>query len=245
MSKYNKIYFLHIPKTGGRFFTKYILEPNESVLKQNGIDILKLPENVDTHGGWHKDIDENTYVISVFRDPAEFFVSLVAHMVADQNGLIDEDKDYIIKDKSLIIDIDKQFLFDQIDQLKYLNNFQSQNFTLTPEKNQLVTESRRSYNNGINLDTKLVNERVNRVDLMIRHKDLKNMNYSELTNKISNDLGIDIKIQITKENRDHYKNISSEILFNKLSKDEIELIYQNFLFDKEIYDNDSLFWTGR
>jgi hypothetical protein len=245
MSKYKKFYFLHIPKTGGRFFTKYIVNPIEKTLKENGIEVIQLPHNVSKHGGWHKDIDENTYIISIFRDPAEFFVSAVAHMVADQNGLIDEDSDFIVKDMSSIPDIEKIFLFDRLQELKYLKNFQSQNLLLSPQDTSIINESRRNYNKGISFNHNLAYNRAKKINLMIRHKDLRSMDYSNLINKISNDLGIDIKIDLSLLDREHYKNSASEILFNKLTKEDIDLIYKDFMLDKEIYNDDSLFWTER
>jgi hypothetical protein len=71
------------------------------------------------------------------------------------------------------------------------------------------------------------------------------MDYSVLINKISSDLGIEINMDVSSLDREHYKNISSENLFNKLNMDDMIEIYNNFLFDKEIYDNDFLFWTGK
>lgn len=245
MTKYNKVYFLHIPKSGGRFFTKYIINQIEPILKENGIDILQLPEKVKKHGGWHKDIDDQTYIISVFRDPVEFFVSAIAHMMADQNGLVDNDNDFIIKDKERILEISKTFLFEQLDQIKYLKDFQSQNFILSPQERFILHEAQSYYNKNFIFDKTLIYERLSRVNLMMRHKDLKNMDYNKLISKISNDLGINIPIDFSLVDREHYKNNSSENLFNKLNENDIKKIYNNFLFDKEIYDNDSLFWTGK
>ncbi len=246
MLKYDKLYFLHIPKTGGRFFTKYIIRPIEKNLEQNGIKLVQLPPNVNKHGGWHKDIDDRTYVVSVIRDPVEFFVSLVAHIASDQNGLIDHENDQIVKNNSTILDIDKQFLFDKMEELKYLNNFQSQNFILTPEDNNFVTYSRKMYNNfGLNIDTQLLYERVKRTNLLIRHTDLKSMDYSILVDKISDDLGIKLNINTSIINKEIYKNNNSEFLLNKLNSEDIEKIYKNFMLDKEIYENDSIFWTAK
>lgn len=246
MLKYDKLYFLHIPKTGGRFFTKYIIRPIEKTLEQNGIKLVQLPPNVNKHGGWHKDIDDRTYVVSVIRDPVEFFVSLVAHIASDQNGLIDHENDQIVKNNSTILDIDKQFLFDKMEELKYLNNFQSQNFILTPEDNNFVTYSRKMYNNfGLNIDTQLLYERVKRTNLLIRHTDLKSMDYSILVDKISDDLGIKLNINTSIINKEIYKNNNSEFLLNKLNSEDIEKIYKNFMLDKEIYENDSIFWTAK
>jgi hypothetical protein len=243
MSKYNKIYFLHIPKTGGRFFTKYILEPNEAILKENGIDLIKLPANVMRHGGWHKDIDEKTYIISVLRDPVEFFASLTAHMFVDENGLMDNKNNQIIIDQSITLDIDKEYLFNTIEELEYLKNFQSQNFTLTPSNTSFIGCSRKNYNKfGTEIDTELLYERIKRTNLMIRHTDLKSMDYSVLINKISDDLGVKLGLDISFMDKELYKNNSSKILFEKLSTKDKEKIYNSFLLDKEIYENDSLFW---
>jgi hypothetical protein len=62
---------------------------------------------------------------------------------------------------------------------------------------------------------------------------------------MSKDLEINIPIDISSADREEYKNNSSDALFNKLDKDDIQKVYNNFLFDKEIYENDSLFWTGK
>jgi hypothetical protein len=247
MKKYNKFYFLHVPKTGGRFFTEYIVRPIERTLEENGIKIIQLPPNVDKHGGWHKDIDDDTYVVSIVRDPAEFFSSLVAHMVAYENGLIDDNNDQIINDKSRALDISKDFLFDTMEELQYLKNFQSQNFILTPQDIHLVAYARRMYNKnmGVSIDDNLLHERLNRTNLMIRHADLKSMDYSILIDKISEDIGIRINVDTSSVDKERYKNKNSESLFNKLDSEDIKKIYENFAVDKEIYDNDSLFWTGK
>jgi hypothetical protein len=245
MKKYNKFYFLHIPKTGGRFFTKYITNQIEDVLKENNIEVIKPPDNALKHGGWHKDIDDSTYIVSVFRDPVEFFVSAVAHMHAQQNGLIDDNNDFIIKNNSKVIDISVNSLHEKLQQLKYLKNFQAQNFVLSPTEKPILQESMNYHTKGITFDNDLIYKRIKRVNLMIRHAELKSMDYQLLINKISSDLGIDIGIDISSADREHYKNNSSEVLFNKLSKDDIDLIYNNFLFDKEIYQNDLLFWNKK
>lgn len=245
MPKYNKVYFLHIPKTGGRFFTKYIINQIEPILKENGIDVLQLPEKVRKHGGWHQGIDDNTYIISVFRDPVEFFVSAVAHMVADQEKMVDKANDFVVIDNHKVIDISKEFLFDRLDQIKYLKDFQSQNFILCPQESFILNQARQYYDENFVFDKDLIYKRIARVNLMIRHKDLKFMDYNILIEKMSKDLEINIPIDISSADREEYKNNSSDALFNKLDKDDIQKVYDNFLFDKEIYENDSLFWTGK
>ena len=244
MSQYNKVYFLHIPKTGGRFVTKYILSPISDILKENNIELVKLPDTVLKHGGWDKCIDDNTYVISVFRDPAEHFISIVAHMMASEQGLMDDNQNFIIKDNGNSLDIDKQEVFNILEELKYLKNFQSQNFLLEPNGEPILHTSRRLYNHKQHFDTDLIMQRIQRTNLMIRHKDLKDINYSLLLNKILNDLGIEINLNLDNSliDKQYFKNNASEKLFNKLDSLDKEIIYKQFDFDKKIYDNDLLFW---
>jgi len=245
MQKYNKIYFLHIPKTGGRFFTEYILKPIEEVLKKNNIEIIQLPPNVSKHGGWHNDIDDQTYIVSIFREPSEFFISVIAHMIADQANMIDPDKDHIIKDNTKILDISKDLVHKKIEEMHYIDNFQSQNFILSPTQNHIIQESMRLHRENKGFDEDLINQRVQRVNLMIRHKDFKSMDYSLLIKKIFLDLGIEETIQLKEADREHYKNNSSENLFNKLNSEDIQAIHNKFLFDKKIYEDDSLFWAAK
>ena len=245
MPKYNKVYFLHIPKTGGRFFTEYILKPIEEVLKKNNIEIIQLPPNVSKHGGWHKEIDDQTYIVSIFREPSEFFISVIAHMFADQANMIDPDKDHTIKDNTKILDISKDLVHKKIEELHYLDNFQSQNFILSPTQTHIIQESMKAHRDNKGFDEDLINQRANRVNLMMRHKDFKNMDYSLLIKKIFLDLGIEETIQLKEADREHYKNNSSENLFNKLNSEDIQAIHNKFLFDKKIYEDDSLFWAAK
>jgi hypothetical protein len=80
---------------------------------------------------------------------------------------------------------------------------------------------------------------------MMRHKDFKSMDYSLLIKKIFLDLGIEENVELKEVNREHYKNNSSENLFNKLNNEDIQAIHNKFLFDKNIYEDDSLFWAAK
>jgi hypothetical protein len=68
------------------------------------------------------------------------------------------------------------------------------------------------------------------------------MDYSLLLNKISTDLDVDLTLDLSSISKNYFKNAASEKLFNKLTDIDKSFIYQNFNFDKEIYENNSLFW---
>lgn len=242
VSEYNKVYFLHIPKTGGRFLTKYILRPMEKGLQDNKIELVQVQENVMQHGGWSSIIDDQTYIISVFREPAEFFVSAVCHMVASQKGLIDEVNWHILKDNDQMLSVSKDNLYEALSKWYYINNFQSQNFILQPTEKSIIQQSTIDRQRDPIIDKSLVYKRVNRTNLMIRHKDLKEMDYSLLVKKISTDLGVDIVIDLSNINKQHFKNHASETLFNSLTQEDKDTINSKFELDNEIYNNDSLFW---
>jgi len=245
MPKYNKVYFLHIPKTGGRFLTKYILRPIESTLKDNGIELVKSPEDMRQHAGWPSWIDDQTYIITVFREPCEFFVSSVCHSEAGKKGLIDETQWHIIKESGKDLRVSKQELYDTLLRWEYIKDFQSQNFMFNPgpEVKSILHESKRKHDNKIVLNKKEVYDKLNRVNLMIRTKDLKSMDYSLLIDKISKDLGIEINLDLPQTNKEYFKNNASEFLFNTLTQEDKDHINKSFMLDKEIYENDSLFWN--
>lgn len=246
--KYNKVYFLHIPKTGGRFLNRYILTPIEQTLNNNGIELVKSNQGKlfdRQHAGWPSWIDDKTYIISVFREPCEFFVSAVCHAAADQNGLIDRENWHIVKNNGNDLVVDKQEIDNALFLWKYINNFQSQNFILDPGKNNMSIfhAAMSNYENSGTIDKEELYSRINRVNLMIRHSDLKSMDYSILINKISNDLKINIELDTSNLNRQHFKNDASSLLFKSLNQEDKDYILQSFEIDKEIYENDSLFWN--
>ncbi len=242
--KYNKVYFLHIPKTGGRFLTKYILRPIENILKDNGIELVKSPEDMRQHAGWPSWIDDKTYVISIFRDPCEFFVSAVSHSIAIKNGLVDEDNWNIIKTNTEPLEISKDELYSTAQRWEYIKDFQSKNFVLSPdvEHRSILQEAMVKHENNEKFSKEEIYKRIRRVNLMIRQKDLKLIDYNLLIDKILKDLGILSNIKIDGVDKEYFKNNSSEILFNSLTKEDLEYINSMFPIDREIYKDDSMFW---
>lgn len=241
--KYNKVYFLHIPKTGGRFLSKYILRSMEEPLAEHGIEYCRMPEDMRQHGGWPFFIDDETYIISVFREPSECFVSAVCHSAALREDLVDKKNWHTIKGENLIVE--KKELFDKLEEWQYMKDFQSHNFILSPDlsKTSVLKDAQKLHLEGKEYDSDLIYERIKRTNLFVRTDELQSMDYSLLVKKISEDLDVDIKIDLSNINKNHFKNTASERLFSSLDQKEKDLILENSPLDKEIYYNDSLFWN--
>ena len=99
------------------------------------------------------------------------------------------------------------------------------------------------YNEQKEYDTELIYDRIKRTNLFIRTDELGSMDYELLVKKISEDLGVELNIDLSQINKTYFKNDASERLFNSLDQSEKDSILENFKLDKEIYENDSLFWN--
>jgi len=94
-------YHLHVHKTCGKFFKKYVIEDIKKIIIDSSP--RTLPPNW-SHYGWHNLISDNTYIVSSLRDPVEVSVSYIL-------------QHYIIKNKK-----------DLLKAVEYTNNIQSKNF---------------------------------------------------------------------------------------------------------------------
>jgi hypothetical protein len=243
--KYNKVYFLHIPKTGGRFLTKYILRPMEETLAKHGIEYLRMPEDMRQHGGWPFFIDDETYVVSLFREPSEFFVSTVCHAAAGRAELIDKENWHVIRGENL--NVEKEELFSKLSYWHYMKDFQAHNFALSPDPAAMsvIKEAQFFHDEQKEYDEELIYDRINRTNLFIRTDELKNMDYTLLVKKISEDLGVELDVDLSEIDKTYFKNDASKRLFDSLTQSEKDLILENFTLDKKIYENDSLFWNPK
>lgn len=215
----------------------------EEQLLKNNIELVRTPEDMRQHAGWPSWIDDQTYIISVFREPCEFFVSSVCHAAASVAGLIDKENWHVIKGENLTVE--KEELFYKLNSWPYMKNFQSHNFVLSPdpESFSVLREAQIFHDKEKEYDKCLIYDRIKRTNLLIRTNELKSMNYILLIKKISDDLGIEINIEFSEIDKTYFKNDASERLFNSLDQKEKDLILENFVLDKEIYDNDFLFWS--
>lgn len=216
---YNKFYFLHVPKTGGRF------------LKNNFIckfpSSIKVIEGQDRHSGWDKQIDENTYIFSVIREPLEMICSLYAHIIASKANMLFKDS---VNNLGITnIHLDKEAFIKWIGGAKQYHNIQSKNFLISGP----VFDNLYNYSIFSNLNEDLLWERLNRVNLLVSH-DILLEDVQFVTKKICKDLNIE---NISFENdKDTYSNPGSRNLYLSLNDYDKEKISNFFKIDYKVYE---------
>lgn len=266
MSKYQSFYFLHIPKTGGRFIREHVLDPVCEILKKNNVKILEIPKGVDRHGGWHKDIDDNSYIFSIFRDPVECVTSFYAHLIGMEVGystgiqigdnspdtnflhlmeMGTENTKNILKNTKLSKD---EFLY-WITYSHYIYNYQSKNIILTCKENEQMMDVSQKYtmdlhDNNKKLDKDLLWERLKRINLFLRQDMLLKMDYQILADKILSDFGIEEKFTVSKDiDMEYYVNYASSNLHKRIKEEDLEVMSKYLKYDTEIYNTKELFWS--
>jgi hypothetical protein len=234
-TKYKNFYFLHIPKTGGRYVRTYILNQLE-----NKIDIL----GDDRHDGWIDDISDDTYVFSILRDPVKYVCSLYAHTVSHKAGFIESSNDRgrhtdFIKKDIVNISLDKKYMFDWLAVNPWRYNLQSKEILHgTTGKKNVIDNIVQKYIFHSNVDKELLYKRLNRINLLVRQTSLYNA--ESVAQKICDDLGIEMAGEIEKDNLT-YHNIASTNLYNSLTEEDKAKIEELFDIDLEIYNNHSIF----
>lgn len=240
MTKYKSFYFLHIPKTAGRFLAKYVINPVEKQLEKNGIKIIdstKPGSRGVRHLCWNKNIDDNTYVFSIFREPVNWACSWFIHHKYAENGAIKID-DELIVEKDLGINFSGKDVISWINQYPFLQNCQSKNFMFGGREELIKFSGQLKKENVIS--------RLERVNLLIKQDYLKNMDYNKIIEKIESDFGVEIDYRVPDDiDRRYYANSASDVLYSSLSNFEGGSIKDLLSLDVEIYNNDNLFWPTK
>jgi hypothetical protein len=236
MSSYKKFYFLHIPKTGGRYVKTYILSQ-----LRNKYDVIGLEER---HSGWIDQIDEETYLFSIIREPVEFVCSLYAHVVSEKAGLlklevIESTMKESMRDHVTNIHLDKEYLFKWLDVNKWTYNMQSKHILngSTPGKN-IIDNIVQKYQFTNDIDKELLYARLKSINLLIRQNSLYDPEV--IVKKIANDLDIEMAGEIQKDELT-FHNMASSNLYNSLTEEEKDYIRNLFSIDLEIYNDHSIF----
>ncbi len=216
---YKDFYFLHMPKTGGRFLKKYLI-PHIS----NHIDII---EGEDRHGGWDKNINDDTYVFSILRDPIKLICSLYVHLITIKLDLLVDDSISHLDIKN--INLEKKHFIQWIENSTQYHNIQGKNILISGP----VFDKLYQFSIFKTIDQDLLKERVDRINFLVDH-DYMFENTDYVFSKICSDLNIE-KPEVI-DDKITYSNIGSRSLYDKLSSDEKNSISKYFDIDYDIYN---------
>lgn len=237
--KYSSFYFMHIAKTGGRHILDSLIIPiYDSIKIDNKIDIIysshlkesdprfSLKDKFQRHACWKSEIKDDTYVVTILRDPVETIVSIFSQMYQfNNNNLTAKDK---VIDKNKFIDIDKSLFLEWLTKDNIHHNFQFKNFTRT---------------NNEFLSNEIGRERVKSTSLLLDFKHIGNNDYvNKAYNRICLDLGIHQAYDLNISLNDDLFNPLSRILFEKLDSSDIDLIRDIMSLDVELYESNELNW---
>lgn len=224
---YKDFYFLHIHKTGGRYFKKYIISQLE-----NSINIISKNER---HSGWIEDIKEDTYVFLILRDPIEFICSFYSHIVSQKAGLLEENNIEFIKNNIVSINLDKKYMFKWLKANPWSYNLQSKQILNTASDNKSIIDNivqKYTFNN--NVDKDLLYKRLDRSNLIIKQISL--LEPKKIIEKICKDFNINFEGEI-KIDTNTFSNMASKTLYNSLTEADKAIIEQMFAIDLEIYNS--------
>ena len=201
-------YHLHVSRTNGRFFHRYILKDILQASKSEDTKFL-IPEVVPeswTHHGWNNLISDDTYIICALRDPVEAIVSYNLAFSAIVN---------------------KEDFFNRID---LVTNIQSRSFI--EWKNNKVDP-----HEDVELNKDLILSRLNRVNLLIDSKDININTYNKIKRKIADDLGFsDVKYFDDLEDTNQFMSYGVKEFCKSLTEDEINRIKEVNSMDVELYE---------
>jgi hypothetical protein len=228
-----KIRHIHIPKTGGMYLVNAFLFPFYEKSTNLGEDYNYVFDKNNPHKCWY-DIDANSYIITSLREPVERTVS---HYCELMNKTPDIPYVSINKFRRWIDD-----------NKVCISNFQSKNILYTlkdndDQKGALFFHKLKDFLE-INIDKDKLLQRLKRVDLLIKDKQMTPNGFDRFSIKMINDL--DSKVDNKFFSLETINNFSkkSKELYSMLSLDDIANLQEINYIDLEIYNNDALFWNG-
>ena len=220
MKKYNKFYYIHIQRTGGRYLFENVIN---QLYKSEQIELLNYNKNQGDmpHNGWVDEIDQDTYVMTIFREPLELICSHYVYFGLTGDCVTEEE-------------YTKENLFKFIAKNPQVHNLQSKSLILTSKTYaDLVLKS--ALYQKINLD--ILNEKLERINFSFTLDYLKENSLESISDKISSDIGI--SPFFNKEDSPGINNFShprSRDLYESLNEDDRNNLTRYFEGDYYIYN---------
>jgi hypothetical protein len=229
-----KIRHIHIPKTGGTYLKNAFFFPfyEKSIIL--GEDYDCAVDKKRPHKCWY-DIDDNSYIITSFRDPVERTVS---HYCELMNRTPEIPYASINKFRQWINENNN-----------YISNFQSKNILYTlkdddDQQNAIFFYKLKGFLEIDNIEKDKLLQRLKRIDLLIKDSQITPSGFKGFAKKMISDL--DSKVDnnfFSLETIINYSKQSKE-LYNMLSPDDIANLQEINYIDLEVYNNNNLFWNG-
>jgi hypothetical protein len=220
----NSFYFLHIPKTAGHYIENRIVYPIEGYLLSKNIKIHK------GHQYWYP-VNNETYVISSFRDPIKRTISMFSHYRKYIDS-VDNNRD------NLMLWIEKN--------QKYLSNFQSKSliYNNAPKKDWYLIENEDFIN--LEIDSKILEKNIKKIQIFIKVENLDNNSILKIRKKILQDFNCNItdkineKMKIGNKLKDNV-NLESLDLYSKITDFDKKYIEDLNIIDYKIYNSEIFF----
>jgi hypothetical protein len=228
-NEYNSFYHLQIAKCGGTYLNNMIVHQLFNILKNNNVPYV----DGEYHLGWQE--IENNYIISSLRDPVKRTVSHYAYWKnGGQNGPIPED----IPSFMVWVERNKDFI----------SNYQIKNFLYERKNFQLNPFDPRGTDPDfltIKINKDLAIDRVKRVNILLKDTQLNYQTCNMVIKKILKDFNIKNSFYIDKEKEyDHNITKGSVKLYNSLTKQDIDYLYNLNNLDSEIYFSQSIYFSN-
>jgi hypothetical protein len=234
MKTFDSLYFLHIPKTAGRYFTHNVIVPLAPVIKEHGVGSHYDRDTYVAHQFWADFIDKNTYVVSLLRDPVEHLVSLYSHFSVLGDGA--QHKIPIGAEE-----YNKDAMFEwMIRNNDTVKNIQSKNFLIKSVEGGFIysPETRDCI-----VTKDIIFNRLQDVSLLIKSEELSLKNTKQAYTKILTDLNVPVPpINQKLQSRANSWNPDSTRIYASLTEKEKQKILEFNSIDAEVYNTSSLFY---
>ena len=216
---YKSFYYLQIPKTGSKYFIGNIYWPLAEELKKHKINLINMWDQNSNPSitGWDPRIDDDTYIVSTFRDPVKQIISKHCNQFRISNK---PESKYYLNELP-----DKKDFFLNVD--RYYNNMSKYFSNYSTENDKDIFQSTA-------IDKESAVRRSKRVNKFI----LESTNPWGTIREILTDMNLPIPEYLNKDIFRQKINVnnSSKLLYESLTAEEIEEIRSKSEVDVSIYD---------
>ena len=216
---YKSFYYLQIPKTGSKYFIGNIYWPLAEELKKHKINLINMWDQNSNPSitGWDPRIDDDTYIVSTFRDPVKQIISKHCNQFRISNK---PESKYYLNELP-----DKKDFFLNVD--RYYNNMSKYFSNYSTENDKDIFQSTA-------IDKESAVRRSKRVNKFI----LESTNPWGTIREILTDMNLPIPEYLNKNIFRQKINVnnSSRLLYESLTAVEIEEIRSKSEVDVSIYD---------